>query len=57
MLSVNPLKGGVSLEINTSFISAAKLHETILIEGKVLKIGKTIGFTQVDIKNSEGKMM
>eukprot|EP00501_MAST-03F_sp_TOSAG23-6_P000497 GSMAST32.ASY1.ANO1.511.1 assembled CDS len=50
LLSVNPLKPGVSVELNTSFCSPAKTGETIKIEGRVLKSGKTLGFTEVKLK-------
>ena len=35
--------------MNTSFCSAAKIGSELEIEGRVLKSGKTLGFTQVDI--------
>ena len=47
-LTQDPLRPGVSLEINCSFTAAAKVGDVIRIQGKVLKLGKNIGFSQVD---------
>jgi acyl-coenzyme A thioesterase 13 len=57
LLTNDPLRPGVSVEINSSYISSAKLGETIIIEGTVLKSGKTLGYTQVDIKTVDGKLI
>ena len=45
------------MEINVSFISAAKAGETITIDGTVLKSGRSLGFTQVDIKRADGTLV
>ncbi len=48
------MRPGVSVEINTSYCSSAKIGESLLIEGRALKVGKTLGFAQVDIKSADG---
>lgn len=40
-------KAGVSVELNVSFASAAKIGEEVIIEAWVLKMGRKLGFTQV----------
>jgi acyl-coenzyme A thioesterase 13 len=57
LLTHDPLRPGVSVEINSSYISSAKIGQKILIEGRVLKTGRTLGFAQVDIKSEDGKML
>lgn len=47
LLSQDPTKPGVTVEMSTSFIAAAKSGTTVRIEGKVLKSGARLGFTQV----------
>ena len=49
LLTKDQTKAGVTVELNTSFCSAAKVGSMLEIEGKILKSGRTLGFTQVDI--------
>ncbi|EGD78583.1 hypothetical protein PTSG_09275 [Salpingoeca rosetta] len=49
LLTKDPRRAGVSVDINTSYLRAAKEGEELLITGQVLKTGKKLGFTQVDI--------
>lgn len=49
LLAVDPLRAGVSVDLNCSFLSAAKVGEKIVIEARVLRSGKKLGFTEVDI--------
>ncbi|GLJ24879.1 hypothetical protein SUGI_0475840 [Cryptomeria japonica] len=49
---------GVSVEINVSYLNAAKLGEEIEIEAKVLRIGKAIAFVTVDLrKKNTGELI
>eukprot|EP00055_Hartaetosiga_balthica_P008069 m.28923 g.28923 ORF g.28923 m.28923 type:complete len:232 (-) comp6103_c0_seq1:3737-4432(-) len=58
LLTLDPSRPGVSLEINTTYVRAAKLNETVTITGRVLKSGGKIGFTQVDItRSSDGELV
>ena len=57
LLSIDPTKAGVSVDLNCNFISAAKAGEEIIIEGKVLKSGRRLGFTQVDLKRKDGSLI
>lgn len=58
LLTENPLKPGVSIELSVSFMNAAKEKDMLQIVGKALKVGKTIGFTQVDfLRPSDGKLI
>lgn len=49
LLARDATKPGVSVELNTTFIAAAKKGDVLRIEGRVLKSGRTLGFTTVDI--------
>eukprot|EP00941_MAST-03F_sp_MAST-3F-sp1_P005493 g5493.t1 len=53
LLTINPTKPGVSVEMNTSFLSAAKSGSEIKIVGKVLKSGKKLGFTEVVLESED----
>jgi len=58
LITENPLKPGVSIELSVSFMNAAKENDNLQIVGRVLKCGKSIGFTQVDfIRVSDGKLI
>ena len=55
LLSKDPSRAGVSIEMNQTFCSAAKLGETIVLLGSTLRYGKTLGFTEVELRvPSEG---
>ena len=56
LLSTDPTRPGVSVELNTSFLRPAKVGETISIIGRVLKTGKRIGYTEVSIYNAAGEL-
>ncbi|KAL0928711.1 hypothetical protein M5K25_000626 [Dendrobium thyrsiflorum] len=48
---------GSPLEISTSFLDSAFVHEEIEIEAKVLRIGKAIGVANIDLrKKKNGKL-
>ncbi len=40
----------MSIDINVSYVNAAKLGERLTISGHVLKTGRKLAFTDVDIK-------
>ncbi|OEL29953.1 hypothetical protein BAE44_0009032 [Dichanthelium oligosanthes] len=49
---------GVSLEISVSFVDVAAVGEEIEVEGKLLRVGKSIGVVSVDFrKKKTGKLM
>ena len=55
LLSKDPSRAGVSIEMNQTFCSAAKLGEKIVLLGSTLRYGKTLGFTEVMLRvPSEG---
>eukprot|EP00047_Mylnosiga_fluctuans_P006453 m.246978 g.246978 ORF g.246978 m.246978 type:complete len:179 (+) comp15251_c0_seq1:1-537(+) len=56
LLTLDATRPGVSVDLNVSFASAAKKGSTLHIEGRVLKTGNTLGFTQVDIL-ADGKLI
>ena len=49
LLGKDPTRPGVSIEMNQSFTSAAKVGDQLRISGTVLRSGKTLGFTEVNI--------
>jgi len=46
---------GVSVDINVSYLSSAKLGDEIQIEGRVEKVGGSLAFTQVGIWKIDGQ--
>lgn len=42
-------KSGVSIDINITYLSGAKVGDVVEIEGKVDRVGGSIGFTSVNI--------
>jgi acyl-coenzyme A thioesterase 13 len=54
LLAKDHKRGGVSVDLNVSFVKAAKTGETVRIRGRVLKLGKTLGFTHVDVLAADG---
>ncbi|KAI5091860.1 acyl-coenzyme A thioesterase 13 isoform X1 [Silurus meridionalis] len=49
---------GVSVDMNITYINAAKVGEELLITAQVLKQGRTMGFTTVDLTNkANGKLI
>ncbi|KAJ1982709.1 hypothetical protein H4R34_001617 [Dimargaris verticillata] len=46
-------KTGVSVDINTSYLSAAKLGDMLTVDAVCLKLGRNLAFTQVDLKVGE----
>ena len=57
LLSIDATKPGVSVDLNVSFATAAKASSIVQIEGKVLKMGKRLGFTTVDIRREDGTLV
>eukprot|EP00045_Choanoeca_perplexa_P005488 m.46442 g.46442 ORF g.46442 m.46442 type:complete len:175 (+) comp13151_c0_seq2:702-1226(+) len=52
LLSRDATKPGVTVELSTSYTSSAKAGDSLRVEGKVLKMGRRLGFTQVEIFRS-----
>lgn len=52
-------RAGVSVDMNITYIAAAKRGEKVRIEGKLLKkLGRKLGYTQVDLYDAAtGKMI
>ncbi|NXS85405.1 ACO13 thioesterase, partial [Erpornis zantholeuca] len=49
---------GVSVDMNITYTSAAKIGEEILITAQILKQGKTLAFATVDLTNkATGKLI
>ncbi|XP_064087724.1 acyl-coenzyme A thioesterase 13-like [Macrobrachium nipponense] len=48
---------GVSVDLNVSYISAAKEGETIVISADTLKVGRTLAFLNVDITTKESSKL
>lgn len=56
LLSKDPLRAGVSVEINTTYMAAVPIGEEVLIKGRLLKSGRRMGFTTVDIYRADGSI-
>ncbi|XP_056377287.1 acyl-coenzyme A thioesterase 13 [Hyla sarda] len=49
---------GVSVDMNITYMNAAKIGESVLITAQVLKQGRTLAFATVDLLNKEtGKLI
>ena len=48
-------KPGVSVDMHLSFIKPAKLNETILVEGRVIKVGSKMAFLKADVYLKDGQ--
>jgi acyl-coenzyme A thioesterase 13 len=57
LLTLDPTRAGVSVELSTTFTAAAKLGERLRVVGRVLKTGKRLGFTQVDLFRADGTLV
>ena len=57
VLSKDPLRPGVSVELNVSFCSAAKVGTEVTVEGKLLKLGRKLAYTQVDVLAADGTLV
>lgn len=53
LLAKDHTRGGVSVDLNVTYLKAAKVGETVKVRGRVLRLGKSLGFTQVDIFASD----
>ena len=49
LLSKDAARPGVSVEMNQTFCSAAKIGDLLDVRGAVIRYGKTLGFTEVTI--------
>ncbi|KAK5551649.1 hypothetical protein LTR46_010244 [Exophiala xenobiotica] len=48
-------KTGVSTDIHVSYVSSAKVGDTLTIEAKASRVGTNMGFTTVTIHKGEGE--
>ena len=46
---------GVSVDMNLSYLGAAKLNDDLLIDGWVVKKGRKLAFTECTIKNKQSQ--
>lgn len=58
LTSNNAESGGVTVEMSSSFVKAAKVGSKVEAVGRVLRIGKNLGFTEVEIREvNSGKLL
>lgn len=57
LLARDPTRPGVSVELSTSFTSPAPAGGLVTVVGRVLKEGRRLGFTQVDVYAEGGKLV
>ena len=50
LLTIDPGRAGVSVEMNQSFIHAAKIGDRLLLTGRTLRYGRSLAFTEVTIQ-------
>jgi acyl-coenzyme A thioesterase 13 len=57
-LAVDPLRPGVSVDMNISYMAAAKVGERVVLVGRCLRMGGRLAFTTVELYlDSEGGKM
>jgi acyl-coenzyme A thioesterase 13 len=55
LLSADPKRAGVSVDLNLSYLKPAKIGETVICTGTILKAGRSLGFAHVDVhRKSDG---
>ena len=58
LLSQDPTRAGVSVDMNQTFCGAAKMGARLLLRGRVLKAGRSMGFTEVAITDkASGRLL
>jgi acyl-coenzyme A thioesterase 13 len=54
----DPTKAGVSLDLNVTYMAAPKIGERVIVEARALRIGKSVGFSQVDLyREKDGELL
>ena len=56
-LTVDPLRPGVSVDMAISFLSAARVGDRVRIEGRCLRSGSKLAFTEVKVFQESGKLV
>ena len=58
LLAADGSRGGVSVDIQCQYLDAVELTDTLRCEGRVLKLGGRLGFTEVLLyRQSDGKLV
>lgn len=57
LLTSEKQTAGVSVDMNISYMKAAKVGEDITIDAKTLKLGNRLAFLTVDITNNDGQLI
>ena len=55
LLAHDPSKAGVSIEMNQTFCAAAKVGERLVLSGRTLRYGHSLGFTEVEVRKWRGR--
>jgi uncharacterized protein (TIGR00369 family) len=55
LLAKDHTRGGVSVELNVSYLLAVKAGQKVHCKGRVIKVGKLLGFTQIELSTSDGE--
>lgn len=50
LLTTKKALPGVSVNLNCSYLKAAKIGSIVIVDGKVLRVGKTLAFTSAEIR-------
>jgi acyl-coenzyme A thioesterase 13 len=50
-------KSGVSTDIHISYLNPAKVGDTLTIEGKVSKHGRSLAYTTVEVRRGDGAIV
>uniref|UniRef100_A0A915I8D3 Acyl-coenzyme A thioesterase 13 n=1 Tax=Romanomermis culicivorax TaxID=13658 RepID=A0A915I8D3_ROMCU len=53
LMTTERAQAGVSVDLNVTYMRPAKVGDTVIFDAKVLKVGKSLAFTEVDITNKK----
>lgn len=58
LLAADGSRGGVSVDISCQYVESVEVSDVLRCEGRVLKLGKRLGFTEVLLyRQSDGKLV
>ncbi|XP_046857000.1 acyl-coenzyme A thioesterase 13-like isoform X3 [Xenia sp. Carnegie-2017] len=57
LLSGEDGRSGVSVDLNVTYLGAAKTGDLVTITAEALKVGRTLAFTTAELKLSDGKLV
>ncbi|CCD65053.1 Acyl-coenzyme A thioesterase 13 [Caenorhabditis elegans] len=57
LLLTKPARPGVSVDLHVTYLTAAKIGETLVLDSTVIKQGKTLAFTKAELYRKSDNVM